>query len=113
MLAAESPARRAEVSRAITDFLVSKSGSTFERTAPEDAPRGSGTDLLLLELATGLISTVGSVGSFDVSEDGRWLAWTTQSPDLIGNGVAVRDFESGVVRALDSERAHYTQLSWA
>ena len=85
----------------------------MQRSAPEGAPRGSGTDLLLLELATGLISTVGSVGSFDVSEDGRWLAWTTQSPDLIGNGVAVRDFETGVVRALDSERAHYTQLSWA
>ncbi len=85
----------------------------MQRAAPEGAPRGSGADLLLLELATGMVTTVGSVGSFDLSDDGSWLAWTTQAQDLVGNGVAARNLATGVVRALDSEKAVYTQLTWA
>jgi dipeptidyl aminopeptidase/acylaminoacyl peptidase len=85
----------------------------MSRVAVKDAPKGMGTDLLLVELATGLVTTVGSVGSFDVSDAGDWLAWTSQSPDRVGNGLSVRDLRSGVVRTLDSESALYTQLGWA
>lgn len=85
----------------------------MSRVPVKDAPKGLGTDLLLVELATGLVTSIGSVGSFDVSEGGEWLAWTSQSPDRVGNGVSVRDLRSGVVQTLDSDPAVYSQLAWA
>lgn len=85
----------------------------MDRVPVEDAPKGMGSDLLLLELATGLVTTLGSVGAFDVSDGGEWLAWASQTPDRVGNGVSVRDLRSGTIQTLDSEPAIYTELAWA
>jgi dipeptidyl aminopeptidase/acylaminoacyl peptidase len=85
----------------------------MSRVAVEDAPRGMGTDLLLLDLASGRVTTIGSVGSFDLSPTGEWLAWVSQSPDRVGNGISLRNLTTGVVQTLDSEPAVYSGLNWA
>jgi len=85
----------------------------MERAPVKDAPKGLGTDLLLLELATGLVSTMGSVGSHAVNHSGEWLAWAAQSSDRVGNGISVRNLRSGVIQTLESEAAVYAELAWA
>ena len=85
----------------------------MQRVAVEDAPRGMGPDLLLLDLSSGRVTTIGSVGAYDLSPTGEWLAWTSQSPDRVGNGISLRNLDSGVVETLDSEPAIYSGLTWA
>ncbi|MBV9880123.1 MAG: S9 family peptidase, partial [Gemmatirosa sp.] len=78
--------------------------------APAEA---TGTDLLLVGLTSGETVNVGNVGEFDFDDAGQWLAYTIDARDQLGNGVQLRDMRSGVVRALDSERALYRRLVWA
>ncbi|MCA9738449.1 MAG: S9 family peptidase, partial [Gemmatimonadetes bacterium] len=85
----------------------------LQRALDEGEAAGSGADLLLYELATGLVTTVGSVAAYDLDETGRWIAWTTETKDRVGNGVALRDLGTDVVRTLDSDTKPYTQLAWA
>ncbi|MEO6446151.1 MAG: prolyl oligopeptidase family serine peptidase [Gemmatimonadaceae bacterium] len=77
---------------------------------------GEGTtaaDLMLLDLATGAVSTVGSVGEFAVDEAGNWLAFTSETKDREGNGVHVRNLSTDVLHTLDSDRQLYRRLAWA
>lgn len=76
----------------------------------EDPPRGS--DLILHELATGAQLNVGNVAEFSFDEDGRRLAWVVDTEGKAGNGVQLRDMDSGVVRPLDSGEARYRRLGW-
>ena len=41
------------------------------------------------------------------------LAYTIDQRDQLGNGVQVRELATGVVRALDGEKALYRRLTWA
>jgi dipeptidyl aminopeptidase/acylaminoacyl peptidase len=77
---------------------------------PSDRPRG--TDLILRELATGNELSVGNVGEFAFSRDGKRLAWTIDAQDKAGNGVQLRDMERNTVSVLDSGEAVYERLSW-
>ena len=85
----------------------------MHRYAPDGAAAGAGADLLLLDVRSGAVTSVGNVGDFALDESGGWLAWTIEGRDLVGNGVQVRDLRSDVVRVLDSERAIYRRLAWA
>ncbi|AHG91612.1 putative S9C family peptidase [Gemmatirosa kalamazoonensis] len=75
--------------------------------------RAEGTDLLLVPLGAGEMVNVGNVGEFDFDDSGEWLAYTIDARDLLGNGVQLRNVRTGVVRALESERALYRRLAWA
>lgn len=77
------------------------------------AEGSSSSDLLVLDLRSGIVSTIGSVGEFALDEDGRYLAWTTDVRDRVGNGVQVRDLTTDVVRSYDSDKAVYKRLTWA
>lgn len=83
-------------------------GSTPSR---DDRPRG--TDLLLRELATGQEINIGNVSEFAFDKKGRYLAWTIDAQDKAGNGVQLRDMESGAIRSIESDNnAGYSRLSW-
>ncbi|MGH9481985.1 MAG: hypothetical protein ACRD1L_07805, partial [Terriglobales bacterium] len=79
--------------------------------APEPDPRGS--DLILHELATGAEFNLGSVGEFAFDRQGRYLAYTVAAEDRSGNGLELRDMQTGATRALDSDdHAIYRGLGW-
>jgi len=78
-------------------------------TAP-DRPRGS--DVILRELATGQELNVGNVADFTFSKDGRYLAWTIDAQDKVGNGIQLRDMSRGTVTVLDSGAAAYERPTW-
>jgi dipeptidyl aminopeptidase/acylaminoacyl peptidase len=74
---------------------------------------GGGSDLNLYRISDGEILNIGNVGEFAFDDDGAFLAWTTEAPDMLGNGVQVRNLKTDVSRSFDSERALYRHLVWA
>jgi hypothetical protein len=80
--------------------------------APRDE-RPKGSDLILRELAGGQEINIGNVADFSFDKKGRYLAWTIDAQDKAGNGVAIREMQSGAIRPLDSDgKAVYSRLSW-
>jgi len=76
----------------------------------EDRPQGS--DLIVLDLASGVEMNVGNVSDFAFDKKGDRLAWIIDAQDKEGNGVAVRNMETGAVLPLDSAAATYKGLTW-
>jgi dienelactone hydrolase len=93
------------------DFAGEKPGWLVMQRYPAEGATAS--DLVLLDLRSGAVSTIGAVADYGVDESGTWLAWTTEARDLVGNGVQLRNLTTGQVRPLDSEKAVYRQLAWA
>lgn len=79
--------------------------------ARDDRPKGS--DLILRELSSGQEINIGNVADFAFDKKGRYLAWTIDAQDKSGNGVALRDMDTGVIRPLDADsKAVYSRLTW-
>ncbi len=79
--------------------------------ARDDRPKGS--DLILRELSSGQEINIGNVADFAFDKKGRYLAWTIDAQDKAGNGVAIREMESGAIRPLDNDsKAVYSRLTW-
>lgn len=76
------------------------------------ADRPKGADLIVRDLATGNELTMGGVSEFSFDKPGRWLAWTIDVQEKVGNGVSVRDLETGVVTPLVSARAVFEKPTW-
>ena len=86
-------------------------GPGASAAARDDRPKGS--DLILRELATGQELNLGNVSEFGFDKKGRYLAWLVDAADGTGNGVQIRDMQSGAVRSIDSDdKAVYARLSW-
>ncbi len=71
-----------------------------------------GVDVVLQELATGARLNIGNVVQYGFDETGRWLAWTVDAQGKVGNGIQMRDMETGVSRPLESDEARYSRLAW-
>ena len=79
--------------------------------APRDtAPRGR--DLILRDLKTGSELSIGNVSEFAFNKSGRYLALVIDAADQIGNGVQIRDMQSGVITPLETNTAFYERMSW-
>ncbi len=78
----------------------------------DDGDEGSGTDLILYELETGAMLNVGNVSAFAFNKSGEWLTWIISAEGQIGNGIQIRNMNSGVVLPLESDRANYRSLNW-
>ena len=79
--------------------------------ARDDRPKGS--DLILRELSSGQEINIGNVADFAFDKKGRYLAWTIDAQDKAGNGVTIRDMDSGAIRPLDTDsKAVYSRLTW-
>ena len=74
--------------------------------------RVDGTDLLLHELGTANVLNVGNVADFAFNDSGRWLAYTIDAREQVGNGVQLRDLSTGVVKSIDAGKALYRRLAW-
>lgn len=75
--------------------------------------RSRPSDLLLRELATGAVVTLGNVTEFAFDKPGRFLAFTVETSDALGNGLQLRDLETGRMTVLDSDKAVYERPTWA
>jgi dipeptidyl aminopeptidase/acylaminoacyl peptidase len=88
----------------------------LQKAAPEsqarERERWSGSDLILRELATGQELTFGNVSEFAFDKKGRWLAFVIDAMGQTGNGIQLRNMETGAVTSLESGKAVYSRLDW-
>ena len=75
--------------------------------------RHQGADLILRELATGLVRNIGNVNQFEFDDAGRLFAYTVDAADRLGNGVYLIDLATGDTRVLNSGTADYEGLVWS
>jgi len=89
----------------------------LSKAAPESQARErdkwSGSDLILRELATGKEVTFGNVSEFSFDKKGRRLAFIIDAMGMAGNGVLLRNMQSGAVTSLDNDKANYRSLAWS
>ena len=89
----------------------------LHKAAPEsqarERERWSGSDLILRELATGKELTFGNVSEFSFDKKGRWMAFVIDAMGLTGNGVQLRNMETGAVLSLDNDKVNYRSLAWS
>ncbi len=96
-------------------FKFSK-GSRFlaVRTNKANASaKHNGADLVLRQLATGLVQNIGNVNLYDFDDQGHLLAYTVDAADRIGNGVYVVDLGANRSRVLSSAPLDYDQLTFS
>ena len=72
-----------------------------------------GTDLIVIDLASGHQQNWGNVTEFAFNHRGNLLARIVSARDGYGNGVYLHHLDTGVVTALDTSDSHYFQLTWA
>ncbi len=88
-------------------------GGRGGRGGGEVPARVAASDLLLYDLANRTIVNIGNVGEWAFDHDGRYLAYSIETVDHVGDGVQLRDLTTDVVRVLDGARATYRSLAWA
>jgi dipeptidyl aminopeptidase/acylaminoacyl peptidase len=80
-------------------------------------PAGGGNvqpgDLNLYRISSGEVINIGNVAEFAFDDDGTFLAYTTETPDMIGNGVQIRNLKTDVSKSVDNDRALYRRLVWS
>lgn len=81
---------------------------------PSPTPeRPTGSDLILLELSTSSELNFGNVSDFSFSKNGETLVWLIDAQDKAGNGLQMRNMNTGAVLPLDSDKASYRGLTWS
>lgn len=80
--------------------------------APEPADKPQGSDLILLDLASGAELNLGNISDFSFDKKGNWFAWIVDAQDKLGNGINLRNMSTGAVTTLDSAKATYKSLNW-
>jgi dipeptidyl aminopeptidase/acylaminoacyl peptidase len=78
--------------------------------AKPDDPKSN--DLLVIELKTGKIQDIGSVGEFMWDKPGTWLAYTTETAGKTGNGLYLLSAATRQTTVLDNDKMTYKSLSW-
>lgn len=78
--------------------------------ASADAAKGS--DLLLYELSTAKTQNIGNIAEMSFSKKGDWLALAVDAGERAGNGLQLRNMQSGVLLTMDSDKARYQSLNW-
>ncbi|HEX3876555.1 MAG TPA: prolyl oligopeptidase family serine peptidase [Bryobacteraceae bacterium] len=84
-------------------------GSGGGAAAPQ---RPTGSDVLLMELATGAELNMGNVSDFAFDKKGAWMAYLIDATDKAGNGIELRNMSTGVTVPLDNAEANYRGLNW-
>ena len=107
------PAETPPVTPPASSGAPRSSGLPGGTPAPPPSTRVEPSDLLIYQLGTQNVLTIGSVADFSADHSGHWLAYTIEGHDPQGNGVQVRDLRTGTVRVLDSQRALYRRLAWS
>jgi dipeptidyl aminopeptidase/acylaminoacyl peptidase len=81
-----------------------------------DAPRSTaprGTNLLLRDLKNPANDIViGNVADWSFNKSGKYLALTIDAPDQAGNGIQLRDIQSGAITSLETDKAFYERMAW-
>ncbi|WP_143962380.1 S9 family peptidase [Litoribacter populi] len=83
------------------------------RSKPEGNKNShKGADLVIHDLESGNVMTLGNVEEFSFNKHSDMLAYTVSAEDKIGNGVFLLDLNSRSTKVLDSEKSNFKHLIW-
>jgi len=81
-----------------------------------DAPRSTaprGTDLILRDLKNGTDDiSIGNVADWGFNKSGKYLALTIDAADQAGNGIQLRDMQTGAITSLETDKMFYERMAW-
>lgn len=78
----------------------------------KEKDKWSGSDLILHELSSSKEFNIGNVSEYAFDKKGGWLAMVVDAKEMSGNGVQLRNMQTGVVLSLESDKAVYKRLNW-
>ncbi|MCI0471566.1 MAG: S9 family peptidase, partial [Candidatus Aminicenantes bacterium] len=78
----------------------------------DEKSKWKGTDLVLVELASGRKYNIGNVSEFAFNKAGDRLVWLIDAADKSGNSVVLRLLKTGQTQSLDSGKFVYKGLTW-
>ncbi|RZK80434.1 MAG: S9 family peptidase, partial [Pedobacter sp.] len=81
-------------------------------TASKDKDAAKGTDVLLYHLTSKKTFNLGNVSEFAFNKAGTQLAYIIDANGQNGNGLYLRDMKTGLVTALDNDKANYKTINW-
>ncbi|HVX39259.1 MAG TPA: prolyl oligopeptidase family serine peptidase [Gemmatimonadaceae bacterium] len=79
----------------------------------DPAAKHAGADLVLRELASGIVQNIGNVNLYDFDHRGDLFAYTVDAAERTGNGLYVIDLATNQSHVLSSASKVYDQLAWA
>lgn len=85
---------------------------TAPETASKDKDAAKGTDLLLYHLSTKKSYNLGNVAEYAFNKAGNILAYTIDANGQNGNGIFIRDMKTGIITALENDKANYKSINW-
>ena len=82
-----------------------------EGTTPgKDKPTGG--DIVLRELSSGKEFNIGNVAGYSFNKKGDLLAMIIDANDMAGNGILLRNMNTGVIQPIENDKAVYNSLNW-
>lgn len=78
----------------------------------DDKKGGKGTNLLLINLGNGSQMIFGNISEYAFDKKGAWLAMLTDAYDKVGNGLQLRNMQTGLVLAPETGQASFRHLNW-
>lgn len=85
---------------------------TAAENASKDKDASKGTDLLLYQLTTKKSFNLGNVSEYSFNKSGTILAYIIDANGQNGNGIFIRDMKTGLITALENDKATYKSISW-
>lgn len=81
-------------------------------SASKDKDAAKGTDLLLYQLSTKKSFNLGNVSEYAFNKSGSVLAYIIDANGQNGNGIFIRDMKTGLITALENDKANYKNINW-
>lgn len=81
-------------------------------TAAKGPTAPKGTDVLLYNMSTKKSFNLGNVSEFSFNKAGTQLVYIVDAAGQNGNGVFIRNMNTGLIAALDNDKATYKQINW-
>lgn len=89
-----------------SDFLV------VYLAKADSKSKEKGRDLVVIDLKKGHPTRFAHVSEYKINKKGNYLAYIIEAPDSTGNGLFLLDMETGISRALDTDKMIYSKLLW-
>lgn len=78
----------------------------------DDDEAGRGTDMLLHDIDSGQNYNIGNVSMYSFNKEGKWLAYIVDAYGKAGNGIFLRNMETGQTIASENDEASYRSMRW-
>ncbi len=73
---------------------------------------GRGTDMLLYDISSSHTYNIGNVSMYSFNKEGEWLAYIVDAFGKAGNGIFLRNMETGQTLAAENDEASYRSMRW-